>query len=113
MKCKKIAAGILSAIIVLSMVSCGKNSAENSSSKSENSSTVTTSQPDEIDPQLKSDLDYCVKMYSEILDLLKESEDPANEDDPDFQKRYKNIQDNCYIHLLLALLYCSLYPVLF
>lgn len=103
---KKFVCMICSIVLSLSVVGCGSQKKDNSSSKAENTVsekevsnvsevTAESSVEEEIDPQLKADFEYLVQYYTKTVDILKVLvSDSSKENDPEIQAEYKEISNN-------------------
>lgn len=103
---KKFVCMICSIVLSLSVVGCGSQKKDNSSSKAENTVsekevsnvsevTAESSVEEEIDPQLKADFEYLVQYYIKTVDILKVLvSDSSKENDPEIQAEYKEISNN-------------------
>lgn len=103
---KKVVCMICFIVLSLSVVGCGAQKTNDSSSKAESAVSETeassvaevtadSSADEEIDPQLKADFEYVVDYHTKLVDMVKAVVvDGVDENDPEIQKEYKYLTSN-------------------
>lgn len=103
---KKVVCMICTIVLSLSVVGCGAQKTNDSSSKAESvvseteassvaEVTADSSADEEIDPQLKADCEYVISYYTKLVDMMKAmAVDGVDKNDPEIQKEYEYLTSN-------------------